>query len=92
MSQTCQGAYTCPGCPTCLPTPHQPLTRADENMILRALACDPLVYPRPLRLVGPEACDGSMVCQCDRCRQQRAVLIAAGPKRIVQPWHGRDAA
>jgi hypothetical protein len=93
---TCQGPYRCPGCPTCA-VRRRPLTAADEARIQRALRNDPPVHgPRPLRLVqadheqttysAPQACDGSMTCDCPRCQHQRAVLINGGPKIVKQPW------
>lgn len=99
---TCQGPYRCPGCPACT-TRRRPLTAADESRIQRALRNDPSIYgSRPLRLVqtnqeqtsysAPQACDGSMTCDCPRCQQQRAVLINAGPKLVRQPWETKRAA
>lgn len=98
MAPKCQGPYHCPGCATCasIPAPRR-LTATEEQRIQRALRNDPPVYGRrPLRLVqtthettsytAPAACDGTMCCLCERCQQQRALLINHGPKVVKQPW------
>lgn len=102
MAPKCQGPYRCPGCPTCA-VDRRPLTPADEARIQRALRNDPPIYgPRPLRLVqtdpeqttytAPAICTNEMTCDCERCWQQRAIIINAGPKKITQPWDTRRAA
>lgn len=94
----CPGPYRCAGCGHCAATAHRTLTRADEDRITRALRAHPPVHGtvQPLRLVqaeqtqtvytAPATCDESMTCDCPRCQQQRAVIIAHGPKRVAQPW------
>lgn len=101
MAPTCQGPYRCPGCSTCTPR-RRPLTAADEARIQQALRNDPPVHgSRPLRLVqtthettsytAPAACDGTMTCSCERCQQQRAILIQFGHKKVRQPWEQEAA-
>jgi hypothetical protein len=94
----CQGSYRCAGCIHCATVDQRrPLTGREEARIARALRNHPPIHgPRPLRLVqaeqgttsygAPEACDGTMTCDCARCQQQRLVLINLGPKKVRQPW------
>jgi hypothetical protein len=98
MAPTCQGPYHCPGCATCtaIPAPRR-LTASEERRIQRALRDHPPIHgPRPLRLVqqnpetttyqAPASCDGTYGCDCERCQQQRLVLVRQGHKHVRQPW------
>lgn len=103
MAPTCQGPYRCPGCATCTATPApRRLTAHEEQRIQRALADHPPIHgPRPLRLVqqdpettaynAPASCDETMTCGCERCSNQRAVLIQFGHRKVKQPWDVKAA-
>lgn len=67
---------------------------SDPAAYARALkACDPVILrvlttddPVPL----PDPCDGTYLCDCQACRDQRADLLKRRPVR--QPWEVRRAA
>lgn len=41
---------------------------------------------------GPQGCDGTPTCKCERCTEQRALIVQHGSRDRPQPWEPQRAA
>jgi hypothetical protein len=47
--------------------------------------------PQKATLRPVEACNGTMVCECQRCAQERSERVRRPPKQPKQPWEAKAA-
>lgn len=66
------------------------IARKPKTAVLRVLTTDPEPPSNLVDLAAP-VCDGSLVCDCPECVQDRAERVKKGIRRVRQPWEAKAA-